>query len=83
MQGDEKALRNGAFAAVSTFALIAFALIWSHFGNKSTVDSTEPPGLGKVAQNASDAATSNPRKASGEFEVADLDPERKSFRQHT
>ena len=64
-----------AIAAFSTFALIAFALIWSHFGNKSTVDSTEPPGLGKVAQNASDAATSNARKASGEFEVADLDPD--------
>jgi hypothetical protein len=63
-----------AIAAVSTFALIAFALIWSHFGNKSTVDSTEPPGLDKVVQIASDAAKSNPRKASGDFEVVDLDP---------
>jgi len=64
-----------AIVAVLTFALIAFALIWSDFGNKSTVDSTKPPGLGKVAQNASDAATSNARKASGEFEAADLDPD--------
>ena len=67
--------RTWAIAAVSTFALIAFALIWSHFGNKSTVDTAEPRGLGKVAQRAAHAATSNPRNASGELEVADLDPD--------